>query len=424
VNNENEKIATTEISVSDTKEEFLDITETPSNPPLPINSGEEENTAPIDSDEDSDEIDIPISIVDAQDEIEHKHTNTTQKKKKQRWTFLLFLAVNVIVVAITAMFEFGGESTEDTAKLKDILSSLSQNWYFLGFALMCFLGIYLFQVLKISEMIRVTTGLKKTKAIITSVIIGKYYDNITPLAIGGQPFQAYYLSKNKIPVGAATAAPIVQLFLGNCAFITLSITAFIFGGQTVDSTFVKVLAYIGVAINALIPAAIVLFSVFPNITGKIASFLVKILAKLHIVKNYDEVMEKTLSSINEYRSSIGYMWKSKRVIILGYILSLLEKLSEFSITYFVLLACGLPCGNYFEVTALTLFIYAATSFVPTPGTAGASEGTFYIVFGSFWPMFIWRIFSYYSYLFFGFVTILYNGVKKNLKNREKTTSKK
>ena len=129
MNNDNEKITTTEISVSDTKEEFLDITETPSTPPSPTESGIEENSAPIDSDEDADEIDIPISIVDAQDEIEHKHTNTTQKKKKQRWTFLIFLAVNVIVVAITAMFEFGGESTEDTAKLGDILNSLSQNWY-------------------------------------------------------------------------------------------------------------------------------------------------------------------------------------------------------------------------------------------------------------------------------------------------------
>jgi uncharacterized protein (TIRG00374 family) len=273
-------------------------------------------------------------------------------------------------------------------------------------------------------MIRVTTGLRRIKAIITSVIIGKYYDNITPLAIGGQPFQAYYLSKSKIPVGAATAAPIVQLFLGNCAFITISIFVFIFGGHTIDSTFVKVMAYIGVALNALIPIAIILFSILPNVTGKIASFLIKILTKLHIVKNYDELMEKTLSSINDYRSSIGFMWKSKRVIILGYILSILEKLSEFSITYFVMLACGLPCGNYFEVTALTLFIYAAASFIPTPGTAGASEGTFYIVFDSFWPMFIWRIFSYYSYLLFGFITILYNGIKRNLKNKEKAASKK
>ena len=97
-----------------------------------------------------------------------------------------------------------------------------------------------------------------------------------------------------------------------------------------------------------------------------------------------------------------------------------EKLSELSITYFVMLACGLDHGNYLEVTAITLFIYAASSVVPTPGKAGASEGTFYILFESFWPMFIWRIFSYYFYLAVGFITILFNGFRNTLKQKEQT----
>ena len=60
MNNENKKITTTEISVGDTKEEFLDITEKPSSPPTALDTALEETCTPIDNDEESEEIDNEV----------------------------------------------------------------------------------------------------------------------------------------------------------------------------------------------------------------------------------------------------------------------------------------------------------------------------------------------------------------------------
>ncbi len=365
--------------------------------------------------EESADVEIPIFAPDLKDEIEHKHTNNAKKRKKKTLTFILFIAVNVIVIAITAMFEFN-ESNEDAVALGKIAANIAQNWYFLLLAFLCFLGIYLFQTLKISLMIKVTTGQTKIRATVNSVILGKYYDNITPLAIGGQPFQAYYLTKSKVPVGTATAAPIVQLFLGTCGFLTIAVLAFIFFRDVAIEPFVKVCAYIGFGINSLTPIAILFFSLLPGITTRIVSAFIRLLAKIHIIKNKEETMQKAISTINDYRASILFMWRSKSTMLAGYLLSVLEKLSEMSITFFVLMACSDKIGSfadYLQITALTIHVYAATSFIPTPGTAGAAEGGFYLVFKSFWPMFIWRLFSYYSYLFFGMVVIISNAVKRS-----------
>lgn len=380
----------------------------------------EEITTPTDESAKADEkdeiVDIPMSAPTAED-VASKGSVGEKRRKKKKLSLLLFLAVNVIVIAITALFEFAGDNAEDSASLADIAQSISGHWYYLVCAGLCFLGIYFFQVLKVSSMIKVTTGKYRLRATVNSVILGKYYDNITPLAIGGQPFQAYYLSKRKVPIGTATAAPIVQLFLGTCGFITLALIAFIFFGHYCESAFIRVCAYVGLGLNCLTPLAIILFSVFPKLTSKIVSVFIKLLAKLRIVKNPELAVNKAIQTINDYRSSIKFMCRSKITMLLGYLLSILEKLSEMSITFFVMMACFNGQANYLHITALTLFIYAAASFVPTPGTAGASEGSFYIVFGSFWPMFIWRMFAYYSYLLFGFVVIIINYVRRSIKDK-------
>lgn len=372
--------------------------------------------------DDADVPDIPLSALDLEDEINHTHTSREKKSRKKFWTLFLFLAVNVIVIVITALFEFNGE--KDDGSLGDITRSISANWYFLLGAAGCVVLVYTLQALKISSTIKVMTGHYRLRASYNTAILGKYYDYITPLAVGGQPFQIYYLTKSKVPAGVATAAPIVQWFLNSLAYLILCILSFVFFGHAVDSGFIKICAYIGVSLNALMPVTVILFSCMPKVTVKIVTTFLKLLAKLHIVKNYDETAAKAIKTVSDYRESIASMWKSKGAILIGFILSLLERLAEASVTYFVLMACfNGNTDGYLVVTATTLFVTASSCFVPTPGTAGASEGVFYIVFQSFWPMFIWRLFSYYVYLLVGFILILRNTVRHgNKKKKEAKTA--
>ncbi|MBP5308967.1 MAG: flippase-like domain-containing protein [Clostridia bacterium] len=397
---ENENVITPSEAVNDNVTASFGTETTPDNSPQDAIDAEE-----------GEYVDIPLSSFDMDDELQHKHTPAVKKSKKRTLGFLVFILANVIVIAITAFAEFGRKN-HDYSTLGDLAKSISNYWYYLLCALACFLAVYLFQSLKMYRMIRVTHGKFKFRIVLKSVILGKYYDYITPLAIGGQPFQAYYLTKNKIPAGTATAVPIAQLFLGMFGFLTLSIVSVLFFGNRIESTVIKVFAYIGISFNLIIPFTLLLFSLLPNVTTKIVSFFIKLLGKMHIVKHPDETVHKAIATINEYRSSVIFIGRSKGTMILGYVLSVLEKLAEMSVTFFVILACNGGTGNYIDITVMTVFIHTATSFIPTPGNAGAAEGSFYIVFGSFWPMFIWRLFSYYAYLIVGIVVIILNGFKR------------
>ena len=97
------------------------------------------------------------------------------------------------------------------------------------------------------------------------------------------------------------------------------------------------------------------------------------------------------------------------------------------IPFFVLTAFGgemdfLPCF------VTTVAVTAAVYFVPTPGNAGAAEGTFFVVFSAlsqgyvFWAMLVWRFFSYYIYIMMG--PIIYLKMHLEKKRKEKVLNEK
>ncbi len=66
-----------------------------------------------------------------------------------------------------------------------------------------------------------------------------------------------------------------------------------------------------------------------------------------------------------------------------------------------------------DILALQAFLYIAISFVPTPGTVGAAEGGFHVIFAArfgagavFAPMLIWRFLTYYLMLIVGSVLVI------------------
>lgn len=74
---------------------------------------------------------------------------------------------------------------------------------------------------------------------------------------------------------------------------------------------------------------------------------------------------------------------------------------------------GLNEYSVIDILALNNFMYMAVSLVPTPGSAGASEGAFYLLFSGIFPqsimfmsMLLWRFYVYYLILFVGSVLVV------------------
>lgn len=340
-----------------------------------------------------------------------------QKKKKRNKIILtvLFVLVNIGAIVITGIIEF----TKDKVEYIDFLGL---NMTFLIAAVGCIAGAIFFETFKYCTMMKHTIGKVNIKHAFQTAVLGKYYDNITPSGAGGQPFQIYYLSKSGYTPGIAGAMPVLGFVSMQLGFCLLFFVLVITNAGAVDSAVLHVSAYVGILFYLLVPMAIILFNFFPKTVTKILAWGVRVLGKLKIFKNPEKTQEKMVASLEEYRLALAEMAKVKGLILKVMIIGLLYQIALCSTPFFVLRAFGAP-ASYFDVLTLTVYIYAAIAYIPTPGNAGAAEGTFYSIFSglkhAFWGMTIWRFLTYYLFLLLGVGVYGYNALEPKLRKRFK-----
>ena len=334
-----------------------------------------------------------------------------KKKKAKRIRKIIltviFVLINVAVIAMTAANEFGN-STEAAE-----LSEVKINWWLLIPATVCFAVMIFLEVAKYTLMIKKTADKNKVKTSAAwklswrTVMLGRYYDRVTPAAVGGQPFQIYHMRKSGlVSKGMASAIPVFGMISGQVAFLLIAIPCFLFGGLGNENSVLLMTAWIGLIFYAFWPIMVTSASLFPKATTRLIKLCVKILARMRIVKNREAALEKIESEVGEYVRYTRMILKSPGLFGGVIILSIVSNILIAFVPYFVLTAFGGNVG-FWSCFALTTAVSSAVYFVPTPGNSGAAEGTFYVVFSAlstgyvFWAMLFWRLYSYYIYIMVG-----------------------
>ncbi len=362
---------------------------------------------------------------EAQDGVTAK--NAFKKLKKPALT-LAFIAINIAVIAITAFSEFG--NSENAAQLSEV----QINWWFLLPAAACFIVAITLEIHKYIIMMReaakvnVKSQIKKVWRVARrTVLLGKYYDSVTPAAIGGQPFQIWYMHKNAgIGKGMATTIPIIGMISNQIGFIIVASVAFLFGSLSINNAVLMATACFGLLFYAFWPIAILIATFLPNTTAELINLIVKFLAKIHIVKDKEQAIKKVSDGVNEYAKCVKQILKTRGLFLREILLSVCFHLLISMIPFFVLTAFG-GAVDFLPCLVTTIAVTSAVYFVPTPGNAGAAEGTFFVVFSAlssgyiFWAMLTWRFFSYYIYIIIGAIIYvrMHFEKKKNKTHEEK-----
>ena len=140
------------------------------------------------------------------------------KSRKKLWFTLALIAFNILVLAGIILHEIHGK--EEQILDKEIFVTWAANYRFLVCALCCVLCYILFESLKYLIFIRSFAGRWMPMTALKTAILGKYYDFITPLGSGGQPFQIVYLStQKKIPIGPATSIPLSGMIVYQVGYV-------------------------------------------------------------------------------------------------------------------------------------------------------------------------------------------------------------
>ena len=165
------------------------------------------------------------------------------------------------------------------------------------------------------------------------------------------------------------------------------------------------------------PVIVILFCMLPGVGARLVKWVIKLGGKLRIVKDPEATTEKTIKNVRHNAKCLKQLASAPAAFITAFLLSFLEHLSLSSIAYFTLRFFGFdaPDVNGFvewtQVVMLCSILYAAISFIPTPGNSGAADLSFYVLFstgilvkgGGFSAMLVWRILSFYSFIIIGFI---------------------
>ncbi|WP_322790733.1 lysylphosphatidylglycerol synthase transmembrane domain-containing protein [Sedimentibacter hydroxybenzoicus] len=176
----------------------------------------------------------------------------------------------------------------------------------------------------------------------------------------------------------------------------------------------------GLTLNMIMLSAILLIAFNQQILLKICKALFNLLYKIHLIKDVKKMMCKTEKFITEYRDSISKLKENHRFTIKMFALTFIQLTVFFSTTFFIYKSFNLDKSNILDIICLQSFLYMAVSFIPTPGTAGASEIGFILLLGHLFPssilsaaMLLWRGISYYfSLLFSGIFSFAVTTLKK------------
>lgn len=336
---------------------------------------------------------------------------------KKRIASISFVLINIAVVAVLAFSEFGKTQTGPLPAVR-----------FNVVYLICLLGC--FAVAMLSETVKYYLMMKRFRAdsslhdAFEVAAYGKYYDNITPFGAGGQPFQAIYLKNKGFSGGHCASLPIAGFLNLQLAFLLLAAVVFVFGKWAMPLVGVRVAAYVGMAFYLFLPLLILLFAVAPAALTSCIGFFVRLCGRLHLVRDPEKTMERTVSGLSEYRESLKELLGVRMLLTETFLLSLLYQICICAMPYFALHAFGSTAG-FLQLFCVTVFIYSAITFIPTPGNSGAAEGSFYTVFSTlsggslFWAMLVWRFFCYYLFLLIG----LWLQVKKIFKRGKKSSER-
>lgn len=336
-----------------------------------------------------------------------------RKKRSKRWLTAGFIAFNVIVVLITAHMEYSSSNGAEN------FFSLQINWIYFLFAAVSMAAAILAEIRKYALMMTDLHGKPPWHTAYEVMILGRYYDNITPSGIGGQAFQVVYLRRAGLTAGEATALPVAAFLNMQVSFVALAAFLFILNGGVTQHALLLVMAYVGLFLYLLLPLAIVLFTVAPVFSEKIIRWaILKVGAKIRWIKDPQALYERVLNALNGYRDALRLIYRNKSLSWKLAGLSVLYQLGTCSVPFFVIRMFG-GSISWIDAITITMYVMASVAIIPTPGNAGAAEGSFYLVFSRlapgkiFWAMLVWRLFVYYLYLFWGMGIY----IRKHIQNR-------
>lgn len=283
----------------------------------------------------------------------------------------------------------------------------------------CLIIISLYFILQGIYMKTILKSLKKKitlkKGIFYS-LVEFYFSGITPSSTGGQPVQLYYMTKDNIPIRKSYITLMLNTIYFKLIILILGIIVLLFKNTYIFShSLVYIIFFIlGFTLDLLLVIIGFLLIFKQNFIKGLLKFILKICNKFKYLSKLTCNFNVT-AILKKYRDELTFMNNNKKIVILNFILTFIQRLLLFSIAFVIYRSLGFNKYSYFDLLAIQVSVQIAIEALPLPGGAGLSEKMFHdifiIVFGISFAdcgMLLTRMFSFYIPLLISGGVILIN----------------
>jgi uncharacterized protein (TIRG00374 family) len=324
-------------------------------------------------------------------------------KKKSQKINLIICAVAFVAMILYMYFADG----------KGVLAALRMiSWPFLLLAMGCMAMYWLMEALSLHALLRKVHKSMKFRETMSVTVIGQYYNAVTPFATGGQPFQAYYIMR----YGGSFSSGVTAL-LSRFIVYQFMLTIYCFALFMIRLTYVMdkfgtlelVLLIAGIALTLGVTVGLLILALWGSFAAKIADLSIRLLHKLHIVKNLEGRRAYIAEEMSSYRKNFAFLRTQPLLLLRTCLYTLIQLTAYFAVTATIYYGFGLQGTDLITILACQSFVMMISSVFPQPGAVGAAEGSYGIIFGPIFgtfttfTMFIWRILTFYLPIAIGIV---------------------
>lgn len=254
------------------------------------------------------------------------------------------------------------------------------------------------------------------------IMLWEFSSAVTPSVVGGSGVAIFILNKEKLSVGRSTAVVMTTAFLDELFYALMVPLLFILlGGDNLFPAHLEEVKVMGITTGLkqgfwigygfiLLLISLILFGIFISPT-KFKNLLISVF-KFPLLKRWaskaEETGDEVITTSAELRTKPILFW------LKAFMATALSWTARYLVANFILMAfTGLSFTQNLVILARQLVMWVIMLISPTPGGAGIAEFAFKEFLSEFSPIgmsavtlaLIWRIYTYYPYLFLGAIIL-------------------